>query len=58
MKKIQDNVQTFLFDDYLILGLNKKWIEVFGEIPKFNAMLDKNGKLILKSTKSIHIQNI
>lgn len=53
MKKIQDNIQTFLFDDYLLLGLNKKWIEVFGEMPKFNAMLDKNGKLILKSTKSI-----
>ena len=53
MKKIQDNVQTFLLDDYLILGLHKKWIEVFGELPKFNVILDKNGKLILKSTKSI-----
>ncbi len=53
MKKIQESVSTFLFDEYLILGLSKKWIEIFGELPKFDAILDKNGKLILKSTKSI-----
>ena len=53
MKKIKENIGTFLFDDYLVLGLHKKWIELFGEIPKFNVTLDKNRKLVLKSTKSI-----
>lgn len=53
MKKIQENVRTLLFDQYLILGLSKKWTEVFNEIPKFDAMLDKHGRLVLKSTKSI-----
>ena len=53
MKKFGNQVSTFLFEDYLVLGLEKKWLEVFGELPKFESMLDKNGRLILKSTKSI-----
>lgn len=53
MKKIQENVRTILFDEYLILGLNKKWIGVFNEMPMFDVMLDKQGRLVLKSTKSI-----
>ena len=57
MEKIQEIVSMFLFDDYLILGLKKQWINIFSELPKFDAMIDKNGKLILKSTKSIHILN-
>lgn len=53
MKKFGKEVGTFLFDEYLVLGLDKKWLDIFGEPPKFESMIDKNGKLILKSTKSI-----
>ena len=53
MKKFGNKVNAFLFDDYLVLGLDKKWLEVFRELPSFESMIDKNGKLILKSTKSI-----
>ena len=38
---------------YLILGLSKDWIKVFDELPKFESMIDKKGRLILRSTKSI-----
>jgi hypothetical protein len=52
MEKIAE-VGTFLFDDYLILGLSKKWLQLLGETPKFEALIDKKGKLILRSTTSI-----
>lgn len=53
MKKFGKEVNTFVFDDYIILGLAKDWINAFGELPKFESFIDKNGRLILKSTKSI-----
>jgi len=53
MKKFGKETSTFLFEDYLVLGLEKKWMELFGELPKFESMIDKNGRLVLKSTKSI-----
>jgi len=43
-----------LFEGYLILSLDKKWLGVFGEIPTFEASLDDNGKLHLTSTKSVY----
>jgi len=52
MGKIAE-VGTFLFDDYLILGLSKKWMQLLGDTPRFEALIDKKGKLILRSTTSI-----
>ena len=43
MEKIAE-VGTFLFDDYLILGLSKKWLQLLGETPKFEALIDKKRK--------------
>jgi len=34
MKKFGNQVSVFLFEDYLILGLEKKWLEVFISILK------------------------
>jgi len=53
MKKFGKEVGTFLFDEYVILGLHKDWINAFGELPKFESMIDGKGHLVLKSTMSI-----
>ncbi len=53
MKKFGNKVNAFLFDEFLVLGLDKKWLEIFGELPSFESMIDDSGRLILKSTKSI-----
>lgn len=52
MKKIGE-YKPFLFENYLVLSLDKKWIEVFGEIPRFEAAIDNKGKLHIKSMTSI-----
>ncbi|MEO9307498.1 MAG: hypothetical protein ABI342_04195 [Nitrososphaera sp.] len=46
-------VQTFLFDGYYILALDKKWAQVLGEPLTFTAAVDKHWKLHLISTKGI-----
>lgn len=38
-----------LIDGHLIISLDQKWINVFGEIPKFTAIIDDKGRLILQS---------
>lgn len=53
MKKICET-KPLLFEGYLLLALDKKWLDVFGEMPTFEVSLDDNGKLHLISTKSIH----
>ena len=53
MKKFGKETRTFLFDDYVIMSLHKDWINAFGELPKFESMIDGKGHLVLKSTKSI-----
>ena len=45
--------RTHLFHDYLILGLDKKWLEAFKELPEFEGKVDNKGRLHLVSTKSI-----
>lgn len=50
---------SFLFDEHIIISLDKKWIEVFSELPKFEVKIDKKGKLHIISTKSIqHTESI
>jgi hypothetical protein len=53
MKKICE-VKPLLFDSYLVLALSKEWLDVFGEMPTFEASLDDDGKLYLTSTKSVY----
>lgn len=48
MKKL-GTVNTFQFDKYLLLGFSKDWVAKFGELPSFDILLDKTGKLHLKS---------
>lgn len=48
MKEV-GTVQANLFDDYLIVGLDKKWINVFGGLPVFRIIIDDKGRLCLQS---------
>lgn len=40
-------------DGYLIVSLDKGWIQVFGKIPTFSVSLDAEGKLSLCTVEQI-----
>lgn len=42
----------FLHDGYLLISLNKKWIDVFGKIPTFSVCIN-DGKLNLCTVEQI-----
>lgn len=45
MKKKITEISPLLFDDYLVFALSKKWIDVFGKIPKFQVFVSEEGQL-------------
>ncbi len=47
MKSKICQVKPFLLDDFLIISLDKKWIDVCDGIPTFTAIIDKEGRLNL-----------
>ncbi len=52
MEKV-GKAKTTLFEGFLVLGLDKDWLDVFGELPEFEVQIDNKRKLHLLSTKSI-----
>ena len=50
MKKIATVTPT-LFDDFLIISFNKKWIDVWGKIPEFDVFSD--GKTLKITSKKL-----
>lgn len=52
VKKI-GGFDPFLFEDHLVISLDKNWIKVFGELPRFEAAIDDDDKLHIASMKSI-----
>jgi len=42
-----DQVTPYLFENYLIISLDNKWIKVCNGIPKFTVLIDKTGHLVL-----------
>ena len=42
-------VQASLFDEFLIVSLDKKWINIFGRLPVFRVIIDDQGRLCLQS---------
>jgi len=46
LKKI-GHVSPYLFENYLIISLDMKWIEICNGIPKFTVMIDNSDRLIL-----------
>jgi|APSaa5957512535_1039671.scaffolds.fasta_scaffold14406_3 hypothetical protein len=44
-------VQSYLFDDHVIVSFDKEWINLFGGLPVFSITIDDAGKLCLQSQK-------
>lgn len=43
------SVIPYLFEQYLILSLDFRWVSVFGCVPTFDVYIDKNGHLVIIS---------
>jgi hypothetical protein len=52
MKKI-GVVCPLLFDGYLVLSLDKKWIDKFGKVPEFVVTIDNQNKLHLTTLEKM-----
>jgi len=44
-----ESVKAYLFDDHLIVSLDKKWLNVFETLPLFDVFIDKKKRLCLSS---------
>ncbi len=40
-------VTPYLHENFLVLALDRKWIEVFGTIPNFTVIIDEKGRFVL-----------
>jgi len=40
-------ITPYLFNDKLIIALSNQWLDYFKRIPRFKALLDEKGNLIL-----------
>jgi len=45
-------VTPYLFDNFLLLSLDSKWMGMFGGMLSFNVFIDKQGKLNIVSEES------
>jgi len=48
MKKIGE-ITPYLFEDHLILSIQKEWINIWKTFPKFFVFVGKDSQLIIKS---------
>lgn len=46
--KLITKITPYLFEEYLIIPLHKKWIDVFQKIPEFEVKIDSNNRLVLQ----------
>jgi len=46
-------VQANLFDEFLIVSLDKKWINIFGRLPVFRIVINEKNELCLISQEMI-----
>ena len=42
-------VQSYLFDEHVIVSFDKKWINLLGGLPVFKIIIDDKGRLCLQS---------
>lgn len=40
-------ITPYLFEEYLIIPLHKKWIDIYKTIPTFEVRIDRKGRLVL-----------
>ena len=56
IKKI-GKFSAYPLENYLVLGLSKKWLKFFKDNPSFEVEINRNGRLILKGpivTRNTH----
>ena len=44
-------VSPYVFEVHLVIALDKKWLQIFSEVPYFEAIIDKNNRLVLVGPK-------
>jgi len=44
-------VSPYVFEDHLIIAFDKKWLQIFSEVPYFEVTIDKNNRLVLVGPK-------
>jgi hypothetical protein len=49
----KQTITPYLFEGFLIISLEQKWIEKFGTIPSFVVYVDDNQQLHMVSKESI-----
>jgi len=42
-------VQSYLFDEHVIVSFEKEWINLLGGLPVFKIIIDDKGRLCLQS---------
>jgi len=47
--RVLGKVQSYLFDEHVIVSFDKKWIDLFGGLPVFKIIIDDKGRLCLQS---------
>lgn len=55
MKKIAE-ITPLLFEDHLIISLDREWINLWNQVPTFTAKLYDNAKLVLESQSNTKLQ--
>ena len=52
MKKIT-KVDSYLFDNFVLIAFSKDWINLMNAIPQFDVLIDEDSKLHLVSKQVI-----
>jgi len=50
-------VSPYFFEDSMIIALSKKWSNLYGKIPIFEAIIDKDNRLCLVGPKISDVKN-
>lgn len=51
--KVITRITPYLFEEHLIIPLDKKWLDVFKKIPTFDVRMDNRGRLVITSPSII-----
>jgi len=57
LKKHLGVITPHFFDDHLIIALSRQWVNLYGKIPRFEAIIDKENRLCLIGPKIGDVKN-
>lgn len=50
-QQILQKISPILFEDKLLISFSKEWLKIFGKIPDFDVIIDKDNRLHLVGPK-------